>query len=285
MRDPYRILGVRSDSDQATLRRAFHRLAKLYHPDLHPGDASIEQRFKEISAAYSLIADPDRRARYDRGEAERSEPWTPAETARPFDREFFREDAEWFEAAAPELEPEGETEDWFSRIGRPRPAHAPSRMRGADVTHLVRIGFAEAARGGRKLLRFGDGTRIEFNVPPGTNDRDIVKLDGQGRPGVGGAPAGDAFLDLRVAEHPRMRRDGYDILVDVPLTPEQFRAGARVIIPTLDGDRPLNVPPDREPDTEIRLESAGIVDPFKHRRGDLVIRLIYAPASQAAASR
>jgi DnaJ-class molecular chaperone len=285
MRDPYRILGVRSDADQATLRRAFHRLAKLYHPDLHPGDASIEQRFKEVSAAYSLVSDPERRTRYDLGDAERNEPWTPAETAPPFDRDFFREDPDWFEAATPEPEPDGETEDWFSRIGRPRPAHAPARMRGADVTHLVRIGFTEAARGGRKMLRFSDGTRIEFNIPPGTVDRDIVKLDGQGRPGFGGAPPGDAYLDLRVAEHPAMRRDGYDILVELKLTPAQLQAGLRIMIPTLDGERPLNIPPGRTANDEIRIDGGGIVDPFRHRRGDLVIRLTGVPATDTADAR
>ncbi|MEX2201404.1 MAG: DnaJ C-terminal domain-containing protein [Dongiaceae bacterium] len=284
MRDPYRILGVRSDSDQATLRRAFHRLAKQYHPDLHPGDSSIEQRFKEVSAAYSLVSDPERRLRYDRGEAERNEPWVPPEPAQPFDREFFREDPDWFETATPDPEPEGDVEDWFSQIGRTRPAHAPARMRGADVTHLVRIGFAEAARGGRKMLRFTDGTRIEFNIPPGTVDRDIVKLDGRGRPGFGGAPPGDAYLDLRVAEHPGMRREGYDILVEIPMTAEQFSTGLRVTIPTLDGERPLNIPPGREPNAEIRLDGAGIIDPFRHRRGDLVIRLVPRPGAAAAAT-
>jgi DnaJ-class molecular chaperone len=275
MRDPYQVLGVPPNIDQAALRSAFHRLAKKYHPDLHPGDAGIEAQFKEIAAAYSLLSDPVRRHRFDRGDLGPSETWTASFSDRPLERDIIDNDDEFVDA--PEFSHDSNNdeanEDWFSRFTGPRPRHAPTRMRGADVTHVVTIGFAEAARGGRKMLRLSDGVRIEFNVPPGTVDHDILKLKGRGRPGVGGTPDGDAFIEFRVAEHPRLRREGYDVLVDVTVTPSEFRQGTRVLVPTLDGERWLNVPAGAKPDSEIRLEGAGILDPFQHRLGDLVIRL------------
>lgn len=283
MRDPYRVLGVPPNIDQAALQRAFHRLAKKYHPDLHPGDARIEAIFKEISAAYSLLSDPVRRDRYDRGDRAPSETWTADFSDKPLDRDFFRDDDDFAEAPAAEPDPDTAAEDWFSRFARTRPAHAPSRMRGADVTYLVPLGFGEAARGGRKLLRLADGTRIEFNIPPGTVNRDILKLDGKGRPGVGGAPDGDAYIEFRVAEHPRLRRDGFDVAIDVALDDIAFREGTRVMIPTLEGERWLNVPPGEPPYSEIRLEGGGIIDPFRHRRGDLVVRLVPQEEAPAAA--
>jgi DnaJ-class molecular chaperone len=284
MRDPYRILGVPPNIDQAALRRVFHRLAKKYHPDLHPGDARIEAIFKEISAAYSLLSDPVRRDRYDRGDLKPSETWTASYSDKPLDRDFFRVDDDFVDAPDPTPDPDTAAEDWFSRFARPRPMHAPSRMRGSDVTYIVPIGFGEAARGGRKLLRLSDDARIEFNIPPGTVHRDILKLDGKGRPGVGGAPDGDAYIEFHVAEHPRLRRDGYDVTVDVPLDPDAFRAGTRVMIPTLEGERWLNVPPGELPHAEIRLEGGGIIDPFRHRRGDLIVRLVPAHTPLAAAN-
>jgi DnaJ-class molecular chaperone len=285
MRDPYRVLGVPPNIDQAALRRVFHRLAKKYHPDLHPGDARVEAHFKEIAAAYSLLSDPVRRDRYDRGDIKPSETWTASYTDRPLDRDFFRVDDDFVDAPEIEPDPEAAAEDWFSRFSRPRPPHAPTRMRGTDVTYIVPIAFGEAARGGRKLLRLSDGARIEFNIPPGTVHRDILKLDGKGRPGFGGAPDGDAFIEFHVAEHPRLRRDGYDVTVDVPLDPEAFRNGTRVMVPTLEGERWLNVPPGEPPFAEIRLEGGGIIDPFRHRRGDLVVRLVPSAATGAAAAK
>lgn len=254
MRNPYDILGVKPTASEDDLRKAFRKLAKKFHPDLNPGSKEAEARFKDVNAAYDLLSDPVRRARFDRGEidAEGRETFARAHAhAGPRGRtQSFR-----FEAGAP-----GDMSDLFSHLFGDRFAggHGDFRMRGADRRHAVTVDFMDAALGARRRIALPDGRSLEITIPAGLRDGQTLRLKGQGDPGVGGDVAGDLLLEVHVAPHKLFRRVGDDIHLDLPVGLGEAVAGGRVPVPTVHGTVTVTVPPGSNTGTVLRLKGRGL---------------------------
>ncbi len=269
MKDPYQVLGVKRDATQEEIGKAFHGKAKKYHPDLHPGDKTAEERFKEVTAAHQLLSDPEKRAQFDRGEID-------ASGAARRGRRFYRSAAGGMEGGQGQWPfgdaeyPGFNAEDLFGGLrGRRGKVH----MRGADVSYGLTVTFLEAAKGATRRLSFPDGNTIDVAVPEGTRDRQTLRLKGKGGPGVGGAPAGDAFIEIHVEPHPFFRRTDNTIDVEVPVTPAEAALGAKITVPTIHGKVSLTVPKGSNSGTTLRLKDKGVRDPRGGTRGDQHVTL------------
>jgi DnaJ-class molecular chaperone len=258
MKDPYEILGVQRTADEAAIRAAYRKLAKKHHPDVNPGKPDAATRFGEISSAYDLLSDKDKRAKFDRGEidAEGHEVHQQRQYYRDAPgREryetagggFSQEDLEAFMAQA--FGRTGQRSDWGA-TGHP--------MRGRDMQYSLTVSFVDAATGTTRRLSLPDGKTLDVRIPPGTEDGHVLRLRGQGGPGFNGAAAGDALIEITVAPDPRFHRDGDDIVTDVPVSLKEAVLGTSLEVPTIHGPVRVSVPPGSGTGTRLRLRGKGI---------------------------
>ena len=268
MKDPYSVLGVPKTATADEIKKAYRKLAKQHHPDLNPGSAESASRFKDISVAYDLLSDAEKRARFDRGEIDAS----GQERA---EASFYRAHAGGAQGAKYRAEsgfdPSDLFADLFGRGGRGGGFQGGGfqgaggfqdlKMRGSDVSYALTVDFIDAAKGASKRLTFPEGRTLDVNVPPGTEDGAVLRLRGQGQPGIGGGPAGDALIEISVTPDPLFRRDGSDVLIDMPVTLTQAVAGGKVTVPTIEGPVSMTVPAGSNTGTRLRLRGRGIAAP------------------------
>jgi len=272
MLDPYKVLGVNRSASDEEIKRSYRKLAKKLHPDLNPGDKKIESQFKETTAAYDFLSDPDKRRKYDRGEIDESgQPRGPRYSGRPTGGTQQRRTQRGFGFG---VEDDADfSEDLFSDFfgfGK----GDTIKLKGADVSYQVRVPFLEAVLGTKQRLQLADGKNLEVQLPPGTDTGQTLRLKGQGLPGRGGAPAGDAFVEVTVEPHPIFSRDGNDILVELPITLYEAVLGATLNVPTIDGRVSLKVPAGANSGTQLRLRGKGVQPGKSGTRGDQYVRLV-----------
>lgn len=274
MRDPYELLGVRKDADADAIKAAYRKLAKQLHPDMNPGDAAIESRFKEVTGAYELLSDPKKRQRFDRGEIDASG------AERPSSR-FYRAYAERNAArgAGPGAGAGAwsgfenvDTEDLFDIFTQGRRG-AGARRRGVDVSYSLSVDFVAAAAGSRRRLNLPDNRALEVQIPPGTSEGTVLRLRGQGQPGANNGPAGDAYIEIQIEPHPFFERRGSDVHLDVPITLQEAVLGATITVPTIDGPVAVKAPKGANTGTVLRLKGRG-VQIKAGTRGDQYVKLI-----------
>jgi DnaJ-class molecular chaperone len=264
MRDPYEVLGVQRTATADEIKKAYRQLAKKLHPDLHPGNAKAATQFKDVSAAYDLLSDADKRARFDRGEIDAS----GAEVRRrPFHRSYAESPGGAKYTGGGGFDPDDLFSDLF-RASRRRGFKA----RGADVAYEMQVDFLDAALGAKRRLSLPDGRTLDVAIPPGSEDGQQLRLKGQGTAGLGGGPAGDAYIQLHVAPHPYFKRDGHDISVELPVTLVEAVRGAKVQVPTIDGPVTVTIPKGSNTGTILRLKGKGIAD-RQGTRGDQYVTL------------
>jgi curved DNA-binding protein len=252
--DYYETLGVARDASQDDIRAAHRRLARQYHPDVNK-EPGAEDRFKEISEAYEVLRDPEKRERYDRLGAN----WRAGQDvsgASGF--EGFRggggggfDDIRFdFGGAADDFS------DFFDGLfGRRRgPGFA---ARGADEEAVLELSLEEAARGGRRRLALDD-REFEVEIPPGVRDGQRIRLAGEGSRGRGGGPTGDLFLRVRIRPDKRFRVEGRDVYTDLAVTPWEAALGATVEVRTLLGTAQVKVPPGSSSGRRLRLRGEGL---------------------------
>lgn len=274
--DPYEALGVARTASQDEIRKAYKKIAKKSHPDLNPGDAQAATRFKAAAAAYDLLKDPEQRARFDRGEID------AAGHERP-EHKFYREYAEGPEATyhtTRGFEDFGDLSDVFADLfgQRARAARGAEgiQMRGPDRHYTLTVDFLEAARGGTRRITLPGGGTLDVKIPEGLADGQTLRLRGKGGEGLGGGPAGDALVTISVGDHAFFRREGDDILVELPIALDEAVLGAKVEVPTIDGRVALTVPKGVSSGRVLRLRGKGVKR--GDRRGDQLVTLkIVAP--------
>jgi DnaJ-class molecular chaperone len=256
MRDPYEILGVAKNATADQIRAAYRKLAKANHPDLHPGDKAAEARFKDASAANDLLSDPDKRARYDRGEIDAAGVEQPP-------RGTYRGYGEGAQGYKYTSGSGGFDFDDLSELFGGGGFSARTRQafhrRGGDVQYVLDLDFGEAALGTTKRMTLpGAGTPLDVRVPPGTVSGTVLRLKGKGEAGSNGGPAGDALIEITVRPHPLLRRDGNDLYLDLDVGLRTAIAGGEVETPTLDGTVKLKVPPRSNTGAVLRLKGKGV---------------------------
>ncbi|WP_374371499.1 DnaJ C-terminal domain-containing protein [Dongia sp.] len=277
MADPYKVLGVSRLASADEIKKAYRKLAKKLHPDLNPGDKKIEGQFKEASAAYDLLSDPDKRRKFDRGELdENGNPRAGFQPGGPWSN--ARGGAAGGKAKGPrdfgiDVDENDDIFKDFFGFGRGR--NGPNvRMRGADVTYRLDVDFLEAAKGTKKRVGLTDGKTLDVTIPAGTETGSQLRLKGQGMAGQGGSANGDAFVEIAVKPHPYFERDGFDVLLECPITLPEAVLGGTIEIPTIDGRVALKVPIGSNSGTQLRLKGKGILNPKTKNRGDQYVRFV-----------
>jgi DnaJ-class molecular chaperone len=265
---PYEVLGVKPDASPDDIRKAYRRLAKQLHPDLNPGKPEAEARFKTVTAAYDLLSDADKRARYDRGEIDESGAERQQYSYRP-----HAEGAQgWKYAPEGQIDP-ADLEDLFAMFGSRGPMGGMGggmgggarrgrpqgfAMPGGDRLYQLTVDFVEAAAGTKKRLSLAPENWLDVTIPPGIEEGQVLRLKGKGDPGIGGGSPGDAMIEVHIAPHPYFRRDGDNILVELPVSLPEAVLGGRITVPTPTGPVTMTIPKGSDTGTQLRLRGKGI---------------------------
>jgi DnaJ-class molecular chaperone len=242
MRDPYTVLGVPRTASDDDVKRAFRRLAKRLHPDLNPGNRTVEQQFRELNAANEILSDPVKRRRFDRGEID----------ADGKERGSTRSDR----SSIDEL-----FEEFFGRSRRQTGGRAKSRP--AAPPRSLRIDFLEAALGGTRQLTLADGRAVEVKIPAGIATGQTLRLRD--------ASSGDALLEIVVEPHPHFSRTDRDIHIEVEVALADAVLGASIDVATIHGPVTVKVPKGSNSGTVLRLKGKGIA--ASGLPGDQYVRL------------
>ncbi len=286
--DYYQTLGVSKGASKEEIRKAFKKIAKESHPDVKPDDKVAAERFKAAAEAYDVLGDEDKRKKYDQYGAN----WSKVPEGGPFGG--GRSGGSPFRNGGPvDIDLQDifggrggvDLESMFGGMfggGGPVPgggagrARPPQAQRGEDVATVIRVPFMVAAKGGSHDL-YANSQRLTAQVPAGIEDGKTIRLSGQGQPGINGGPNGDVLVTVRVEPHPYFRREGNQLLLDVPVSVMEAILGAKIDVPTLsDGMVTLTLPPGTSSGAKLRLKGKGLPDLKTKVIGDqfVVIKIV-----------
>jgi DnaJ-class molecular chaperone len=273
--DPYAILEVKREATQDEIRSAYRRLAKKLHPDLNPGDKQAEEKFKQVAAAYDLLGDPDKRARFERGEIDASGAERPRER---YYRDFHAADAQDHAySTSGGFADFMENEDILADILGRGEGRTRFRIRGPDVHYRLPVDFIEAVNGATKRITMPDGAALDVAIPAGTRDGQTLRLRGKGGPGIGGAPSGDALVEIDVRPHKLFTRKDDDIHLDLPISLPEAVLGGKLDVPTPTGAVRMTVPKGANTGRVLRLKGKGVARKDGSRGDEYVTLKIVLP--------
>ena len=281
-KDYFQILGVQRSADTDTIKRSFRKLARQYHPDVNPGDQAAEAKFKEISEAYEVLSDPEKRRKYEQfgqfwnqaggmgGGA--GAPGMDVDFGRygNFD-DFINDLLGRFGGPASGSGfpgggfPGGGFPGGFSR--NPATGRQPVNL---DAEASISVSFSEAFRGGERTLSVND-ERVQVRIPAGVKTGSRLRLKGKGNLQPGTGRRGDLYLNLTVQDHPIWRLDGDQMRADLPVSIDELALGGAVTVMTPDGEAQVSIPPGTAPGRSLRLKAKGW--PARNGRGDLLLTL------------
>ena len=300
--DPYTILGVARGATEKDVKSAYRKLAKQLHPDRNTDKPNASEKFSEVTQAYDLLSDKDKRARFDRGEIDfdgnPTSPFGfgggggggPGGGFRGGQGGFRAQDFEGFGGGG--AGPEGiDLGNLFEGLfGGGRAGGGPAGMgtgarrgpapKGANVQYRLQVGFTDAAARATQRITLSDGKTIDLKLPAGVESGTQMRLTGRGEAGPGGA--GDAIVTIEVGNHPFFRRDGEHIRLDLPITLDEALRGGKVRVPTVEGAVMLTIAPGSSSGKTLRLKEKGFSGKSGTRGDQLVTLQIELPAPDAA---
>ena len=262
----YDIIGVAKTASADEIRKAYRKLARAHHPDVNPGNSAAEEKFKKVSAAYDVLSDEKKRAAYDEfGDASLQGGFDPAK-AREYQRWQQSQQQRASRFSDEDFDDDGRASFDFSELfGRAR-----GPQRGADLHASLQLDLKQALDGTEISLDLPTGPQ-RVRIPPGADDGSTIRIPGKGAPGGRGGPAGDLLIEISVAPHPRVRRDGLDLHLSVPVTLAEAYNGASIDVPTFSGPVAVKVPPRSQNGAKLRLRGKGVTRKDQH--GDMIIEL------------
>jgi DnaJ-class molecular chaperone len=290
MRDPYDILRVSKSASEADIKKAFRSLAKKYHPDTKGGDAAAQKKFQEISGAYDVLGDKEKRGKFDRGEIDASgNPRAHGFEGGPFGGGRGGPGGRQYSWSSDGETAEGfRAEDIFSELfggglGGGRRGGGKRPRAGESYEVAITVSFEDAAKGSTRRVYMPDGREVDVRIPVGMRDGQQIRLKGQGGEGRNGGPRGDVLLNVSVAPHPYVTRDGNHLRMDLPVTLQEAVLGGKVTVPTMSGSVTLSVPPNSNTGSTLRLKGKGIPAHGSEAPGDLYVKLVVTLPDRADA--
>jgi molecular chaperone DnaJ len=269
-KDYYAELGVDKDADHKTIKKAFRKLAREFHPDTNRGDEASEARFKEINEAYDTIGDKEQRKEYDHAREMGYFVGGPAGNQQYVRVEDLFGDVGHGGAAygggASAQDLFGGFQDLFGGGRR-----QPQPQKGQDVQGQITLSFHEALTGPTSEFVVGSST-VKVKIPKGVADGTKVRVRGKGGPGANGGSAGDLYVKVRVGEHPVFGRSGKrNLTITVPVTYTEAALGAVISVPTLNGTTKIKVPAGTQPGTTMKITGKGVET--SKSTGDLLVTI------------
>ncbi len=279
MADPYSTLGIARGASEADIKKAYRKLAKELHPDRNKDNPAASDRFSRVTAAYDLLSDADKRARFDRGEIDGD-----GNPAAPFGFGGGGSGARSGPAGFEFNNGGADIGDIFEGLFGGRRGGNPFGQRaaakGANVAYRLAVGFEDAAASRPQRITLGDGKTIDLKLPPGVETGTQMRLAGKGEPGPGGP--GDAIVTIEVGSHAFFRRDGDAVRLDLPLTLAEAVLGANVRVPTVDGPVMMSIPAGTSSGKVLRLRGKGFTGKTGTRGDQLVTLMIEVPGDDEA---
>jgi len=298
-KDLYQVLGVAKTASEAEIKSAYRKLARKYHPDLNKDDKNAAEKFKEISNAYDIIGNAEKRKKYDNGEIDSDgkptgfgagfgnasgtygfsggDPFGAGFGSGGFHSGSFSGNAQGFDFSS--IFGDG----IFSQFGGAQGGFN-QRMnvrRGQDISYNMRVDFLDAAKGAEKQINL-QGKNISVKIPAGMQSGQTLRLKGLGGQGQNGGENGDVLITVAVNEHPYFKNDNLNVLLDLPISIKEAVSGARITVPTINGKVAVTVPPLSSSGEKLRLKGQGIKT--KSGQGDEIINLqIVMPKQNSAA--
>ncbi len=279
--DYYKILGVDRNASDKDIRKAYRRLARQYHPDVNPGDAASEEKFKQINEAYQVLSDSEKRAKYDQiGQSYQQwqrmggqpggfnwSDWMGGQPGGGFRVEYA------------DLNGDDPFSDFFRNIfggmgGGRTTTYQRQQMKGQDLEVTAQVSLEEAYHGTQRTVQIG-GRRLDVSIPAGARDGMRIRLRGQGEPGYAGGQPGDLYVIVEVLPHPTYRREGADLHLDLKVPLFTAVLGGTVSVPTLSGNVSLRIQPETQSGQTIRLRGKGLPQVRqKNAYGDLFAHVL-----------
>lgn len=268
--DPYATLGVSRDAGEDEIRRAFRKLAKELHPDLHPQDSAAAERFKRVSAAYDILGDPPKRRQFDSGQIDAS-----GEPRRSHRQQYANAHAAPGGYAA---DFSGIFDDMFASHYTQHNGHRTASSnsssfsrRGQDVRYTLEVDFVEAVTGVKKRVTMPEGGILDLAVPEGVSNGQVLRLRGKGGLGLLGGEAGDALVEIKIRPHPRFTRDELNILCEVPITLDEAILGGKIEVATIGSRVQLALPKGTSSGRMFRLKGKGVRNAKTGEFGDQIV--------------
>ncbi len=277
----YQVLGVNKDATENEIKSAYRKLARKYHPDLNKDDKNAAEKFKEISCAYDILGDKEKRKKYDNNEIDADGKPTGF-GAGGFSGGGFGGSGNYRTYTQEGFGPQGAGfdfssifgDDIFSAFGGRGGARGfsggfggqPRARKGEDINYTMKIDFLSAVLGSEQNVNLG-GKKINVKIPAGTVDGQTLRLKGLGEAGINGGAAGDVMITLNVMPHPYFKLDGKNILLELPISLKEAILGAKVTVPTVSGKVMLTIPSYAANGEKMRLKGKGI------KGGDQIITL------------
>lgn len=262
--DYYETLGVDRSASDKEIRKAYRRLARQYHPDVNPGDAASEEKFKQVNEAYQVLSDADKRAKYDQLGQSYQQWQTTGGQPGGFNW------SEWTTGSQPgggfrveyaDINGDDPFSDFFRNIfggtGGARTSYQRQQIKGQDLEVTAQVTLEEVFHGTRRTVQIG-GRRLDVNIPAGARDGMRIRLRGQAEPGYAGGQPGDLYVIVEMLPHPVYRREGADLHIDLKVPLVAAALGGTVSVPTLSGPVSLRVQPGTQSGQAIRLRGKGL---------------------------
>ena len=283
MADPYSILGVSKGADAKAIKAAYRALAKELHPDKNKDNPKASERFSDVTRAYDLLSDTQKRGQFDRGEIdENGQPRSPFGSGNPFGGGGRTQPGAGFDPnSGIDL---GDIFDGLfgggagARPGGPQQRPGPP-PKGANIAYEHLVSFTDAAKLEPQRITLRDGKTVEFKLPNGLVAGQQIRIPGKGQPGPGGN--GDAMVTLKIGKHPFYERDGDHIRLDLPVSLKEAITGGKVKVPTLDGAVMLTVPASAPSGSTLRIKGRGFTSKTGTRGDQLVTLQIHLPNDAA----
>jgi DnaJ-class molecular chaperone len=276
VRDPYEILGIGKTAPAEEIQKAYRKLAKKLHPDLNPGDRQAEADFKELSQAYGILSDPEKRRRFDQGEIDASGEEKPRQQ---YYRDYAPADATYGNSSG--FADFAGSDSFLAELLRRQREHA-RRMPGADLHYTLVIDLLDAINGATRRLSLPSGGSIDVTIPAGVRDGQVIRLRGKGAPSQGEGPPGDAMIELTISPHRFFVLDGDDIRLELPVTLKEAVLGGKVKVPTPAGAVMMTIPKGSNTGTILRLRGKGAPRKSGGHGDELVVLKVMLPSSPDA---
>lgn len=287
-KDYYQVLGISKNASADEIKKAYRKLARKYHPDLNPGDANAETRFKEVNEAQEVLSDPEKRRKYD----QYGQYWQQAGGAPPGGAGGFNNvnvDVGGFDFSQ-----YGNFEEFINEIlGRAGGRSSRSYRRSTstsgfdgfsggvgsnysdipaqDSEAAIALSFSEAFNGTQKQFRIGNET-VKVRIPPGAKTGSRLRIKGKGQPSPFSGQRGDLYLNIELQPHPLFKFQGENLVAEIPIAPEEAVLGAEITVPTPDGKVTMKIPAGVDSGQSLRLRNKGWRKP-SDRRSDLMVKL------------